>query len=96
MIEYRTSPAPGGRVLVQSAVAGFVRLDSRVLAFGFRALQAAARRKADLEARRLMKKFARVSHALDESPESVLERLRQQPGVPERELEEFTRLLSGR
>ncbi len=95
MIQYRTSPAPRGRALVQPAVAGFVRLDNRVLAWGFRALRAAAQRKADLEARRLMKKFARVSRALDESPESVLERLRQQPGVPPRELEEFGRLLSG-
>jgi hypothetical protein len=67
-----------------------------VVAFGFRALQAAAQRKADLEARRLMKKFARVSRALDESPDAVLEQLRQQPGVPTRELEEFGRLLSRR
>jgi hypothetical protein len=43
-----------------------------------------------------MKKFARVSRALDESPDAVLEQLRQQPGVPTRELEEFGRLLSRR
>ncbi len=96
LIEYHTSPAPRGRVLVKPAVSGFVRLDNRVLAFGFRALQAAAQRKADLEAHRLMKKFARVSRALDESPDAVLERLRQEPGVPTRELEEFGRLLNGR
>jgi hypothetical protein len=96
VIEYDTSPAPRGRVLVKPAVSGFVRLDNRVIAFGFRALQAAAQRKADLEAHRLMKKFARVSRALDESPEAVLEQLRQQPGVPPRELEEFGRLLNGR
>jgi hypothetical protein len=59
-------------------------------------LSAAAQRKADLEARRLMKKFAQVSHALDETPEAVLEKLRQTPGVPPRELEEFGRLLSAR
>jgi hypothetical protein len=96
LIEYQTSPAPRGRVLVKPAVSGVVRLDNRVVAFGFRALQAAAQRKADLEARRLMKKFARVSRALDESPDAVLEQLRQQPGVPTRELEEFGRLLSRR
>jgi hypothetical protein len=96
MIEYRTRPAPKGRVVVAPAVSGFVRLDSRVLAFGFRVLQAAAQRKAALEAHRLMKKFARVSRALEESPEAVLEKLRQTPGVPTRELEEFGRLLSGR
>ncbi|MGH7313905.1 MAG: hypothetical protein ACREJV_12085 [Candidatus Rokuibacteriota bacterium] len=96
MIEYHTSPAPKGRVFVKPAVSGFVRLDNRVLAFGFRVLHAAAQRKAELEARRLMKKFARVSRALDESPEAVLEQLRQAPGVPTRELEEFGRLLNGR
>jgi hypothetical protein len=93
MIEYDTTPAPKGRVLLKPAVSGFVRLESRVLAFGFKALHAAAQRKADLEAHRLMKKFAAVSRALDESPEEVLEKLRQEPGVLRRELEEFSRLL---
>ncbi len=96
MIEYDTSPAPNGRVLLKPAVSGFVRLNSRVLAFGFKALQGAAQRKADLEAHRLMKKFAQVSRALDESPEAVLEKLRQEPGIAPRELEEFGRLLSAR
>jgi len=93
MIEYDTSPAPKGRVLVKPAVSGFVRLDNRMVAFGFRALRAAAQRKAELESHRLMKIFARASRVLDESPEAVLELLRQQPGVPTRELEEFGRLL---
>jgi hypothetical protein len=96
MIEYRTRPASQGRVFVAPAVSGFVRLDSRVLAFGFRVLHAAAQRKAALEAQRLMKKFARVSRALEESPEAVLEKLRQAPGVSTRELDEFGRLLSAR
>jgi hypothetical protein len=96
MIEYDTTPASDGRVLLKPAVSGFVRLENRFLAFSFRMLSAAAQRKADLEARRLMKKFAQVSHALDETPEAVLEKLRQTPGVPPRELEEFGRLLSAR
>jgi len=96
MIEYHTSPAPKGRVVVKPAVSGFVRLDNRVVAFGFRALHAAAQRKAEVEANRLMKIFTRASRALDESPEAVLEQLRQAPGVPTRELEEFGRLLNGR
>lgn len=96
VIEYRTRPAPRGRVFVAPAVSGFVRLDSRVLAFGFRVLHAAAQRKAALEAQRLMKKFARVSRALEESPEAVLETLRRTPGVSARELEEFGQLLSAR
>ena len=96
MIEYDMSPVAKGRVLVKPSVSGFVRLDNRMIAFGFRALRAAAQRKADLEARRLMTKFARVSRALEESPEAVLQQLRQAPGVPTRELEEFGRLLNGR
>jgi hypothetical protein len=43
-----------------------------------------------------MKKFARVSRALEESPDAVLEQLRQAPDVPSRQLEEFGRLLNGR
>jgi hypothetical protein len=96
MIEYHAIPATQGRVLLTPAVSGFVRLDNRVIAFGFRALQGAAQRKADLEAHRLMKKFARVSRALEESPDAVLEQLRQAPDVPSRQLEEFGRLLNGR
>jgi hypothetical protein len=96
MIKYDTTPGPKGRVLIKPAVSGFVRLDNRAIAFSFRVLSAAAQRKADLEAHRLMKIFARASRALDESPDAVLEQLRQQPGVPVRELEEFARLLSGR
>src|SRR5207245_7123530 len=52
--------------------------------------------KADLEARRLMKTFARASQAIDENPAGVYEQLRQRPDVPQRELEEFGRLLSVR
>jgi hypothetical protein len=96
MIEYDTSPVPDGRALIRPAVSGAVRLDNRLAAFGFRVLSEVAQRKADREARRLMKLFARASRALDESPEAVLESLCRQPGVPARELEEFARLLTER
>ena len=56
----------------------------------------AAQRKADLEARRLMRTFARASQAIDENPAGVYEQLRQRPDVPQRELEEFGRLLNVR
>ena len=54
---------------------------------------AAAQSKADTEARRLMKVFARVSQAVQENPAGVYEQLRQRPETPRRELEEFRQLL---
>lgn len=96
MIEYATTPLPDGRSLVRSTVTGFVRLDSRLAVFAVKVAQGAAQRKADKEARRLMKVFAKVSRRIDEDAAAVLERLRQAPDVPPRELEEFARLLSRR
>jgi hypothetical protein len=96
MIEYRLEPAEGGRSLVRPTVSGYVKLDSRLLAGVLRVASAAAQRKADLEAHRLMKVFAKVSRELDEDPAGVLEQLRRNPDVPRGELEEFARLLEGR
>jgi hypothetical protein len=96
MIEYDVSPAGDGRSLVRPAVSGFLRLDSRLASFALNVASAASQRKADLEARRLMKVFARVSRALEENPAGVWEQLRQRPDVPRHELEEFGRLLNVR
>jgi hypothetical protein len=81
---------------VQPAVSGFVRLDSRLAAVFLKVASLAAQRKADLEARRLMKVFARVSRALEERPAEIWAELSQRPDVPRGELEEFGRLLNGR
>jgi hypothetical protein len=96
MIEYTRSPRPGGKSLIQSTVTGFVRLDSRLLAMGFRFAAAIAQRKADQEALNLMKLFAGVSRELDRNPAKVYERVRAQKDVPGRELEEFGRILGVR
>ena len=63
MVAYGFRPATEGRDVVTSTVTGFVKLDSRVLALASRLASAAAQNKADTEARRLMKVFARVSQA---------------------------------
>jgi hypothetical protein len=55
-----------------------------------------AQKKADLEARRLMRVFARVSRAIEDDPSGVFERLRQRPDVPRPEVEEVGRLLNRR
>jgi hypothetical protein len=96
MIEYRLEPAPNGRSLVRPVVSGYVKLDSRVLAGLLKVASAAAQRKADLEAHRLAKVFARVSRELDEDPGGVLDRLRREPDVPREELEALARLLERR
>ncbi|OLB95018.1 MAG: hypothetical protein AUH30_16490 [Candidatus Rokubacteria bacterium 13_1_40CM_68_15] len=96
MIEYEATPAPEGKSLIRSTVSGYVKLDSRFLANFMKLASGAAQRKADLEARRLMRTFARASQAIDENPAGVYEQLRQRPDVPQRELEEFGRLLNVR
>ena len=94
MIQYEVSPAGDGRDIVHATVSGFVKLDSGILALATKIVKPIAQRKADLEARRLMRTFARVSRAIEDNPGDVYERLRQRPDVPARELEEFGRLLN--
>jgi hypothetical protein len=94
VIEYGHTPHASGRILVSSAVSGFVKLDSRLLAGGLRLASGLSQKKADKDAQNLMKVFAKVSKAIETSPASVYDKVRQQPGVPARELEEFARLLS--
>jgi len=96
MIEYRTEPRPDGRAVVHATVSGFLRLESRLAALALKVASGIAQRKADKEARKLMRVFAKTSRRLEEDPDGVLERLRQQPDVPQRELREFTALLTAR
>src|SRR5262249_61003210 len=92
MMESEATRAPEGKSLIRSTVSGYVKLDSRFMAIAMKMASGAAQRKADLEARRLMKTFARASQAIDEDPAGVYEQLRQRPDVPQRELEEVGRL----
>lgn len=96
VIAYDATPIGDGRSRFRTWVTGFVRLDSRFLAGLMRLASSVAQRKADLEARRLMKVFAEASTAIDADPAGVLARVSQRPDVPRRELEEFARLLSDR
>ena len=94
MIEYAATPTGDGRDLVRATVSGFVKLDSGLLAFATKLAGPIAQRKADLEARRLMRTFARASRAIEDAPGALYERLQRRPDVPPRELEEFARLLN--
>jgi hypothetical protein len=93
ILDYTFEPAAGGRTVVSAVVTGFVKLDSSILGFAARLAGPIAERKAALEARRLVKVFARVSHAIEEDPVGVWDKVRQQPDAPPRDVEEFGRLL---
>jgi hypothetical protein len=70
-----------------------VRLDSQLMTLAIRAASDIAQRKADLEARRLIRVFARVSQAIEDRPREVYEALSRRPEVPARDLAEFATLI---
>jgi hypothetical protein len=94
VIDYETKPAPQGRSLISAAVSGFVKLDSRILAMASKLATSVATAKGEKEARRLVRLFAKTTHAIDADPAGVFDKVRQQPNVPSAELEEFRRLLN--
>jgi hypothetical protein len=93
MFDYAARVGADSKSAIQTAVTGFVKLDSRVLSVAGRLASAVANAKADREGRQLVKMFARTTRAIDDNPAGVYEQLRQQPDVPPRELEQFRRLL---
>jgi hypothetical protein len=94
VIDYDAQPAANGRSRINTAVSGFVRLDSRILAIASTLATSVATRKGEKEARRLVKVFAKTTRAIDADPGGVFDKVRQRPDVPARELEEFRRLLN--
>jgi hypothetical protein len=93
LIEYGLSPAADRLSLISPAVTGFVRIESRLIALAGKLAGSVATAKAEKEARRFVKLFARASRAIEENPAHVHESVRQRPDVPPGDLEEFRRLL---
>ena len=93
LIDYEAQPADGGRSTINTAVTGFVRLDSRILNMASRLATTVASAKGEKEAKRLVKLFARATRAIEADPAGVYRRVRQSPGVPPAELEGLRRLL---
>ena len=93
VIDYGSQPAPNGRSHINATISGFVKLDSRILAVASKLATSVATAKGEKEARRLVQLFAKTSRAIDADPAGVLEKVRQRPDVPPRDLEEFSRLL---
>ena len=97
MIQYDVKPGPaGGRSVITAAVTGHVKLDSGFLNGITKLVTPVARAKAEREARGLVKVFAKVTRAADESPATLCQDLAQQPDVSPRDLAGFCRLLSVR
>jgi hypothetical protein len=87
------SPTADHRSLISPAVTGFVKLESRVMALAGMLAGSVATAKAEKEAKRLVKLFARASRAIEDNPAYVHEAVRQRADVPPRDLDEFRRLL---
>ena len=93
MIEYDTTPAAGGRDMVSAAVTSYVKVESGFMALLLKLASAAVTDKAELESRRLVRTFARVSRAIEDDPAKVFDQVRRSPDVPQAPLEAFRRLL---
>jgi hypothetical protein len=96
VLEYDLLPTRDGRASIRTAVTGFVKLDNRLLDLASRLAGAVVSAKAEKEAQRLVRVFARASRAVEERPAEVFAQLRERPDVPRRELEEFRQLLNVR
>lgn len=93
-IRYASTATADGASTIAATVGTVVRLDGKLMLAAGRLASASAHAKAEKEGRRLVKVFARTTHAIEEHPAAVYEALRQRPDVPRHELEEFRRLLS--
>ena len=93
IIEYGARQDARGRGTIDAAVSGYVKIDNAMFALASRLASAVAVDKAELEARRLVRVFARTTHAIDDNPAEVYEKIRQRTDVPAADLDGFRRLL---
>jgi hypothetical protein len=94
IIDYGAQPGRDGRSTIRTALTGYIRLDSSLLDWAGKLASGVARAKAEKEANGLARLFAKTSRAIEDNPTAVYETVRQRPGVPQRELAEFARLLN--
>jgi hypothetical protein len=92
-LAYGFQPGPGGRQQVATTVTSFVQIDSGVIRVIGKMGGPLVQRKADREARTLLKVFAKVIRLIEENPADVYARIKARPDVPKPELEEFRKLL---
>ncbi len=93
-LAYKFQPAPqAGRQQVATVLTSFVQIDSAVIRAIGRMGGSLVQKKADREARQLLRVFSKVSRAIEDNPIDVYARVREHPEVPRQELEEFRKLL---
>ncbi len=92
-LAYKFQPTPQGRQQVVTTLTSFVQLDSAVVRTIGRLGGPLVQKKADREARQLLRVFAKVSRAIEDNPADVYARVRARADVPKQELEEFRKLL---
>src|SRR5258707_14357635 len=92
-LAYKFQPAAPGRPQVLTTLTSFVQIDSAVVRTIGRMGGPLVQKKADREARQLLKAFARVRRAIEDNPADVYARLRERADVPKAELEKCRKLL---
>ena len=93
-LAYKFQPAPQpDRQQVVTVLTSFVQIDNAVIRAIGRMGGSLVQKKADKEARTLLRVFSRVSRAIENNPAEVYAKVREHPGVPKPELEEFRKLL---
>lgn len=92
-LEYAFRPGGEGYTVVATVGSAYVQTDSRALNALGRLAKPLVQARADLEARRLLRTFARASRAIREDPAHVYQVVSVRPDVPQRELGEFRRML---
>ncbi len=92
-LAYKFQPGPTGRPQVVTTLTSFVHIDSAVIRTIGKMGGPLVQKKADREARQLLRVFSKVSRAIEDNPADVYARVREQPDVPKPELEEFRKLL---
>jgi hypothetical protein len=92
-LAYKLQPGAANRTQVATTLTSFVEIDSTVVRTVGKMGGPLVQKKADREARQLLKVFAKVCRAIEDNPADVYARVRGQPDVPKAELEEFRKLL---
>jgi hypothetical protein len=92
-LAYRFQPGPQGGQQVSTTLTSFVEVDSPVVRAIGRMGAPIVQKKADREARQLLRVFSKVTRAIEDNPADVYARVRAHPDVPRAELEEFRKLL---
>ena len=94
LVDYAVTPDIDGKSMITTELSGYVKFDSRLVAAAGKAAGRVARAKADLEAQRLVRVFAKTTRAIEQDSPGVYARLRDNPEVSRAHLEEFRRLLN--